>query len=124
MPKKILMVDDETDYTNITKIYMEDAGDYQVTIVNRGARGYDVAKQTSPDIILMDISMPDMSGYDVARQIVADEELKNVPIIFFTGVYLDPNDRLVEFKDFPYITKPTSGENLIQFIEKYLNSPN
>ncbi len=114
------MVDDETDYTSITKIYVEDAGDYEVTVVNRGTRGYEVAKQTRPDIILMDISMPDMSGYDVARQIIADEELRNIPIVFFTGVYLDPNDRLAEFKDSPYLTKPTSGENLIQFIEKHL----
>lgn len=120
MTKKILMIDDETDYTSITKIYVEDAGDYQVTVVNRGSQGYEAAKQTHPDMILMDISMPDMSGYDVARQIIADEKLKHIPIVFFTGVYLDPNDRLVEFKNSPYLTKPTSGENLIRFIEKHL----
>lgn len=118
--KKILMIDDEIEYTSITKIYLEDAGEYQVSVVNQGARGYEKAKEIKPDIILLDISMPQVSGYDVAEQLAADQELKNIPIIFFTGVYTEIDERSELIKGHPYLTKPTSGEKLMSFIEKHL----
>lgn len=119
--KKILMVDDETDYTNITKVYLEDAGDYEVFVVNRGSQGYPAAKQVKPDIILLDIAMPDVSGFEVARMIDRDEELKHTPILFFTGVYHEFHESAL-LKNRPVLTKPTSGENLLAQIEKILSS--
>jgi len=120
MPKKILMIDDETEYTSITKIYLEDAGDYEVHVVNRGSEGYPVAQKIHPDIILLDISMPDISGYDVAKQLQADPELSSTPIIFFTGFYQETEESAALMQGRPYLTKPTSGENLLAFIEKHL----
>jgi len=120
--KKILMIDDEVEYTSITKIYLEDAGDYKVYTVNRGADGYMKAKEVNPDIILLDISMPDVSGYDVAEQLAKDEKLKSVPIIFFTGVYQEIDESSDQIKGHPYLTKPTSGENLVAFIKKHLKA--
>lgn len=120
MPKKILMVDDEMEYTSITKIYLEDAGDFEVHVVNRGSEGYPTAKRVRPDIILLDISMPDMSGYDVAKLLNEDPEVRNIPIVFFTGVYQETEDHASLLQGRPYLTKPTSGENLLAFIEKYL----
>lgn len=120
MPKKILMIDDETEYTSITKIYLEDAGDFEVHVVNRGSEGYPAAKRVRPDIILLDISMPDMSGYDVAKLLNQDPEVREIPVIFFTGVYQETEDHAALLQGRPYLTKPTSGENLLAFIEKYL----
>ena len=118
--KKILMIDDETEYTSITKIYLEDAAEFDVYVVNRGSEGYPKAKEVKPDIILLDISMPDVSGYDVAKQLEADAELKDIPVIFFTGVYQEIDEKTEYFRDRPYLTKPTSGENLLANIQKYL----
>jgi CheY-like chemotaxis protein len=114
------MVDDEMDYTSITKIFLEDAGNYEVQVVNRGKEGYPAAKKFMPDIILLDISMPDISGYDVARQISEDPQLKDIPILFFSGVYQETLDSAAKLNGRPILTKPTSGENLIAFIENYL----
>lgn len=122
MPKKkILMVDDETDYTSITKIFIEDAGDYEVHVVNQGAQGYAAAKAVKPDIILLDVSMPQVSGYQVADQLGGDPELKDIPIVFFTGVYQEVNPASKLLYGHPYLTKPTSGEQLIAFIEQCLS---
>lgn len=118
--RKILMIDDETDYTNITKIYLEDAGDFEVHVVNRGTEGYSAAKRIFPDIILLDISMPDVSGYDVAEQLDADPDLRKIPVLFFTGVYSEVGEHADRLKGRPFLTKPTSGENLVRFIEEYL----
>lgn len=120
--KKILMIDDETDYTNITKIYLEDAGNYEVHVVNRGSEGYPKAKEVKPDIILLDIAMPDVSGFEVARLIDADQELRGIPILFFTGVYQDFQDSPL-LRNRHVLTKPTSGENLMAQIEKILSKP-
>lgn len=119
--KKILMVDDETDYTSITKIFIEDAGDYEVTVVNQGALGYATAKKVKPDIILLDVSMPQVSGYQVADQLGQDPELKDIPIVFFTGVYQEVNPASKLLHGHPYLTKPTSGEQLLAFIEECLS---
>lgn len=122
MPKKkILMVDDETDYTSITKIFIEDAGDYEVHVVNQGSQGYPTAKAVKPDIILLDVSMPQVSGYQVADQLGQDPELKDIPIVFFTGVYQEVNPASKLLHGHPYLTKPTSGEQLIAFIEQCLS---
>lgn len=122
MPKKkILMVDDETDYTSITKIFIEDAGDYEVYVVNQGSQGYPTAKAVKPDIILLDVSMPQVSGYQVADQLGQDPELKDIPIVFFTGVYQEVNPASKLLHGHPYLTKPTSGEQLIAFIEQCLS---
>lgn len=117
--KKILMIDDEVDYTNITKVYLEEAGDYEVHVVNQGKRGYPVAKEIHPDIVLLDVSMPDISGYEVARQFEADGELRDIPIVFFTGVYEEVKDKEV-LRGRPFLTKPTSGEQLVSFIQNHL----
>lgn len=117
--KKILMVDDETDYTSITKIYLEDAGDYEVHVVNRGSEGYPRAKAIKPDIILLDIAMPDVSGFEVAKMIDQDPYLKKTPILFFTGVYQEFHDSAL-LKNRHVLAKPTSGENLVRHIEKIL----
>jgi len=120
--KKILMIDDETDYTSITKVYLEEAGSYEVMVVNRGVQGYAAADIFRPDIILLDISMPDMSGLDVAKQLADNPELKNIPIIFFTGFY-EPTEVDVGSQTIlghPYLKKPTSGEKLLRHIQKSL----
>lgn len=122
--KKILMIDDDTDYTGITKIYLEEAGNFDVCVVNRGVEGYPAAKQIHPDIILLDISMPDVSGLQVADELAKDPELNRIPIVFFTGFYegheVDADGKTI--KGHPFLAKPTTGEALLSFIQKSLGS--
>lgn len=119
---KVLMVDDETEYTSITKLYLEDLGEYDVRIENRGSKALLAAVEFRPDIILLDISMPDMNGIDAAHQIREDPSLRNIPIVFFTGACDELGiDRKKEtYEGFYYLTKPTSGEQLHLFIQKHV----
>ncbi|MDP3919880.1 MAG: response regulator [Candidatus Omnitrophota bacterium] len=120
---KILMVDDEQDYTTITKVYLEEAWECEVHPVNFSTQGLASAKALRPDIILLDISMPDLSGRELASQLKKDPDFKNTPIVFFTGVADDIDDidagkRKID--GYPYLTKPVSGEVLLAFIKKQL----
>ncbi|OGW75569.1 MAG: hypothetical protein A2Z72_01470 [Omnitrophica bacterium RBG_13_46_9] len=84
--KKILIIDDEEDFTKPVKLNLEAIGKYVVRAENKGALGPSAVKQFKPDIILLDILMPDMEGNEVAYQIKSDKDTKNIPIVFLTVI--------------------------------------
>lgn len=84
--KKILVVDDEPIVTKILKSRIEGSGDYEVRTQNKGAWALATAREFHPDLILLDVLMPDMDGDEVAAQIRADSSLHDTPIVFLTGV--------------------------------------
>jgi DNA-binding response OmpR family regulator len=83
--KRILVIDDSTDITEPLKLYLERTGIYDVRVENQGAKGLPAAREFRPDLILLDVMMPDMDGGDVAAEIDEDKELKNTPIVFLTA---------------------------------------
>ena len=118
--KKILIIDDEKDLTDIMKFSLEGTGKYEVRTENGGSRGLVAARAFKPDLILLDILMPDMDGSDVASQISEDESLEDIPIVFLTGVITQKEvDSYGEvIGGYPFIAKPVSVESLIDSIEK------
>ncbi len=120
--KKILMIDDEEDFTQLVKLNLEITGKYEVRTENRGDQGCAAALEYRPDLILLDILMPDMEGSEVAYKIKQQEELKNVPIIFLTAtareVEIDASTGSIGGQVF--IAKPVSAEKLMEAIEKQL----
>ena len=120
--KRILIIDDEVSFTSQVKLNLEDAERYEVRVENMGKRGLSSARQYRPDLILMDIVMPDMEGSQVSSQIKADEKLENIPIVFLTaGVTREE----VAFEGgiiagHSFITKPISITELMDCIEKNL----
>jgi DNA-binding response OmpR family regulator len=105
--KRILIVDDETNFTQMMKINLEETGAYEVQTESRAVRALATAKAFRPDLILMDIIMPDLSGDIAASQIETDPELKNTPIVFVTATFL---------------SKPVSVKELIDCIEENTRS--
>jgi len=87
--RKILLVDDEVDLTELLKATLEKTDKYEVRVQNRGSRGLDSAKLFKPDLIVLDISMPDMDGAEVAQMMMGDEEVKKIPIEFLTSIVTD-----------------------------------
>ncbi len=86
MPKhRILVIDDEVTFASLLKLNLELLGEYEVCTESHGARGLEVARRFHPDLVLLDVIMPDMSGTDVAQQLRADEEVHDVPIVFLTA---------------------------------------
>ena len=81
---KILVIDDEAEITEIIETFLKDAG-YQVLIENSSVMGIERAKNFKPDLILLDIMMPFMDGYEVCDELKKNKETENIPVIFLTG---------------------------------------
>lgn len=120
--KKILVVDDEESYTRLLKLTLEDTGQYEVRIENIAKRAVDAARYFMPDVIILDVIMPDMSGLEVATQVRKNPQLAERPIIFLTAaVSKDRPDMQHELLDrCPVVAKPVSADELIEIIEKTL----
>ena len=123
MPKKkILLIDDETTITSLLRLNLEASGRFIVRAENQGARGVETAREFHPDLILLDIMMPDMDGGDVAAIIQREAALRNTPIIFLTAAVrkeeINAHDGVIG--GFPYIAKPLSVRDVIAQIDKHL----
>lgn len=117
---KILIIDDSPLITDMTKEMLE-AGGYQVIIANDGMAGLEKAREEKPNLILLDVMMPKMDGFQVCRMLKFDEDYKDIPIIMLTargqakdkemGTQVGAND---------FITKPYQPEDLLAKVKKYL----
>lgn len=122
MKKRILLVDDEESFTRLLKLNLERTGNYEVRVENWAAGALAAAKDFKPDLVLLDVIMPQMFGGDVASQIQADSELISTPIVFLSASV--KKQRVEEHEGvisgFPFIAKPASLECVIETIEKHL----
>lgn len=81
---KILVIDDDTAITDLIKIVLEKDG-FTVIEAHSGTEGIDLAAKEKPDLIIMDITMPDMDGYAATEKLKSDDNLKDIPVIFLSG---------------------------------------
>lgn len=121
--KKVLVIDDNIGFCNITKLSLERGGRYQVYMATKGEQGINMVKKYKPDIILLDIKMPTMSGGEVAARLMDDPSTCSLPIVFLTGLV---NQDEVEagggyLSGHPFIAKPFRTEELIKRIEGILS---
>jgi DNA-binding response OmpR family regulator len=119
--KRILVVDDDADVAGMAALVLRRAG-YQVTTVNSGDAALVQAVQISYDLILLDINMPGMDGWEVLRVLKADESTAGTPVAMFTirGEVRDKVHGLQEGA-FDYITKPFSVDELRERVALILN---
>jgi len=123
--KKILIVDDEAGFTRVLKIALEKAGPYVVETENNGLRAVQTALNFKPDIIFLDVVMPEIDGGDVASQIRAVPALAKIPIVFITAI-VSPNETGRSenaIGGFTFLSKPVSLETLIRHINHHTNPP-
>jgi CheY-like chemotaxis protein len=119
---KILVIDDESSFTHIVKLFFEDTGRYEVKEVNKGTEGLTAAQQYRPDLILLDIYMPDLCGGEVAAQIRDDKDLKDVPIVFLTALIRKNEQKSIS--GCSYIAKPIRMKDLMTSVERQLQHAN
>jgi two-component system, OmpR family, alkaline phosphatase synthesis response regulator PhoP len=119
---KILVIDDEPEITEIIKAFLTNVG-YEVLVENSSVMGVEKAKTYRPDLILLDIMMPVMDGYEVCANIKKDMELSGIPILFLTGKDAS-DDAGLSFKSGGdlFIKKPFSCERLLQMVKMVLLS--
>ncbi|MFA6320285.1 MAG: response regulator [Candidatus Omnitrophota bacterium] len=120
MAQKILIVDDEKDFIDMLAERLMAKG-FNIVEAFNGKDGLDKAHAEKPDVIVLDLTMPEMSGYDVCRKLKIDKNYKDIPIIMLTGKF-QPND--IEFgremgAD-AYLTKPLELKALSHKIDALL----
>ena len=84
--KRILLVDDEDSITRPLKLFLDGTGQYEVKTENRGALTMQVARAFRPDLIVLDLVMPDSDGGSIAQELQEDAELGDIPIVFLTAI--------------------------------------
>ena len=120
MNKRILVVEDQEDNRQILRDLLGSVG-YELTEAWDGEAAVAAAKQHRPDLILMDIQMPLMDGYEATRRIKADPELKSIPIIVVTSYALSGDEsKAREAGCDAYITKPYSPRQLLAKVKEFL----
>ncbi len=121
---RILVIDDEAEITEIVETFLEDAG-YQVMIENSSVMGIERAKNFKPDLILLDIMMPFMDGYEVCDELKKNKETENIPVIFLTGKDAKSDEgRSFRVGGDMYIKKPFSCDRLLEIVRIVLMSMN
>jgi len=120
MSKRILVVEDQEDNRQILRDLLGSVG-YELTEAWDGEAGVAAAKQHRPDLILMDIQMPLMDGYEATRRIKADPALKSIPIIVVTSYALSGDEgKARDAGCDAYITKPYSPRQLLAKVKEFL----
>ncbi|MBI4342723.1 MAG: response regulator [Candidatus Omnitrophica bacterium] len=120
--KRILLIDDEVTFTRILKTYLEQTGRYEVYTANSGREGVTMARIAKPNLILLDIIMPDLDGSAVAAELREDEELKRIPVIFLTAVVSreEATTRSGVIGGQFFIAKPVGAKDVLGHLERYL----
>lgn len=119
--KRILCIEDEPDMIELIRLILSRHG-FEVFGANGGVEGARKIREEMPDLILLDIMMPDMDGWEVYQQIKADEKTKNIPVIVVTAKAqnIDKVLGLHIAKVDDYIAKPFTPDALLESVNKVL----
>ncbi|MEO6785332.1 MAG: response regulator [Chthoniobacteraceae bacterium] len=121
-PSRILIVDDEKVTTRLLRMTLEQTKKYEVREVNDSKLVVQAALAFHPDLIVLDVIMPDMDGGDVAAALKDHPSLSRVPVVFLTATVRksEVDARGGVMGGYPFLAKPASTDAIVQFIEKNL----
>ena len=114
--KRILVVDDEADIVEFLTQLLEDNG-YEVVAAYDGVQGMEMVKKSQPDLILLDLQMPEETGTGLYRKLHNKKEYKDIPVIVLSGL---AGSYLAVSKSVPVLDKPPSEEQVLEEIAKAL----
>jgi CheY-like chemotaxis protein len=118
---RILIIDDSRDFTHAARLALERTGRYSVWEENEPARAHQTAQLVRPDLVLLDIVMPETDGGEVAARIESDPALHRTPVVFLTGLVTKAEARSgLQIHGHPFLAKPISIPELIAGIERSL----
>ena len=120
MPQRILVVDDDREIVRLTRAYLEQSG-YQVLVAYDGETALHALRRESPDLVILDLMLPDRNGLDVTQTVRRDTSLAAMPIIMLTA-RVDDQDKIVglELGADDYVTKPFNPSELMARIRAVL----
>lgn len=122
MAKKILVVDDERHIVRLVEVNLARAG-YDVATAYDGVEALEKVKSEKPDMIVLDVMMPRMDGFEVLKRLQADPETQDIPVIMLTAKAQDADI----FRGWSsgvssYLTKPFNPRELLTFVERIFQS--
>ncbi len=121
MAEKILIVDDDIDSLKLIGLMLQRHG-YEVAAANAGNQAVNKAASDVPDLIILDVMMPDMDGYEVTRRLRANPTTRSIPIIMFTAkTLIDDKVKAFELGADDYLTKPTHPAELASRVKAILS---
>ena len=120
--KRILCIEDETEMIDLIRLILSRRG-YEVQGANGGKEGIELVRKEKPDLVLLDLMMPDMDGWEVYQQMKADEKTRDIPVIVVTAKAqsIDKVLGLHIAKVDDYIAKPFSPQELLTSVEEVLD---
>ena len=122
--KKILVIDDEPDVRTFFTTLLEDAG-HETVVAENGQEALEKVKDQRPDLITLDISMPETSGVRFYRDMKESEEYKGIPVIIITGISTDFGKFISTRRQVPppegYLSKPIDQEEFLEMVAKLLS---
>ena len=120
MSKKILIVEDQVDNRKILRDLLVTSG-FEVIEAIDGVEGVELAQTHLPDLILMDIQLPGIDGYEAIKRIKADSSLKEIPIIVVTSYALSGDEKKAfEAGCDAYVAKPFSPRRLLSIVQEFV----
>jgi len=109
--KQILIIDDETDFAHLLKMNVERTGEYEAVLAGNGLEGVECVKARRPDLVLLDITMPGMDGFETLKRIKV--LAPDLPVAMVTACWNeDEAKRIIQAGAYEYITKPVDFEYL------------
>ena len=123
--RRLLLIDDEAPFTRIAKLNLEATGSFEVRVENDGSRALEVAREFAPDLILLDVIMPDVDGGDIGGQIRNDSALAHVPVVYLTAAVSQKelNGASGTIGGRVFVAKPATHRTLLEVIERELGTP-
>jgi DNA-binding NarL/FixJ family response regulator len=121
MPENLLLVDDEPRLREAVQAFLEDSG-FTVQVASNAREAWNLLEQSSPDLVISDIMMPQVNGYEFLKQMRSDERFVNLPVIFLTARGMT-SDRITGYKAGcdAYLPKPFDPDELVAIISNLLN---
>ncbi len=119
---RILIIDDEEDFSSIVKQMLERAGKYKVHTFTSGKDGIKAALRKKPNLILLDIEMPEMSGFEVLKELKEKKKTMSIPVVMLTGRNDEESiEKAVGSYCESYLVKPVKAEDLLSKVENVLS---
>lgn len=120
--KKILIIDDERDICLLIKQNLELSGEYKVIVAHNGRDGISAARHEKPDLVLLDIIMPGVSGFDVLKELKTKDETCSIPVVMLTAIGTEEaKEKARSLYNEDYLVKPVRTDDLKVKIEEVLS---
>ncbi|MFV9674490.1 MAG: response regulator transcription factor [Anaerolineales bacterium] len=119
--KRVVCIEDEPEMIDLVRLILGRKG-FEVIGANGGIEGLETVQRERPDLVLLDLMMPDMDGWEVYQQMKADDDLRNIPVVVVTAKAqsIDKVLGLHIAKVDDYITKPFGPQELLESVEKII----